>query len=136
MTKRTKKANKYLQKAIGFEEFIRRVDADKIKRLNVEITDYFSQTFPYAVAFGFTNKWINLFSELLISPPAYLETPETEPFTTTALLGMTSLLQTSISFSTVSSIPVYSASVSTGSSSSSGGGFSGGGFGGGGGSSW
>jgi len=110
----------------GFQEFMQRVDADRLKRMP---PDTFEKYLPFAMALGVEQQWAHAFEGLLKEPPNWYQSSSGQMFSprlfTSNLAGMTSQAQ-----SAFVSTPRAS---SSGSGFSSGGGSSGGGFGGGGG---
>jgi uncharacterized membrane protein len=116
-TKKGAYTQKYL---LGLKEFIKRVKEDEIRRRLKSDPLYLEKLLPYAMLFGVTNHWIELFNKLGVTTPTWY-------------VGDIYSLE---SFDSA----FYQASSYTNTSSSGGfaggGGFSGGGVGGGGGGSW
>ena len=132
MPRRTKRGVTTRGWALGFEEFIDRVESYKLeedRRRHV-----FESLLPYAMALGVAEKWAREFEGIYTmgnAPGWYMGTrPLGAGITTTAFQ---SSLQNSL---TQAAGPMMSGPRSSGSSGFSGGGFSGGGGGGGGGGSW
>jgi uncharacterized membrane protein len=112
----------------GFQEFMNRVDADRLKRMP---PDTFEKFLPYAMALGVEHRWAKAFEGIIQNPPTWYQSYGGQPFTTFFFINsLGSMTQTASS--TFVSAPRASSSGS-GWSGGSGGGFSGGGFGGGGG---
>ena len=120
---------------LGFEEFMNRVDADRIKRMP---PDTFEKFLPYAMALGVEHHWAQAFDGIVKDPPSWYVSPN-------GYTGFSPLFFSSSMHSMASdmhqvfvSTPRSSSSDSgfSGGGGSSGGGFSGGGFGGGGGSAF
>jgi uncharacterized membrane protein len=115
---------------LGFQEFMNRVDADRLKRMP---PDTFEKYLPYAMALGVEHRWAKAFQGIIQNPPTWYQGDWTtfNTFYFVNSLGVLSQQATS----TFVSAPRASSSSSGWSSGgfSSGGGFSGGGFGGGGG---
>ena len=120
---------------LGFEEFMNRVDADRIKRMP---PDTFEKFLPYAMALGVEHHWAQAFDGIIKDPPSWYISPN-------GYTGFSPLFFSSSMHSMASDM--HQVFVSTPRSSStgsgfdggggaSGGGFSGGGFGGGGGSAF
>jgi uncharacterized membrane protein len=111
---------------LGFQEFMNRVDADRLKRMP---PDTFEKYLPYAMALGVEHHWAQAFAGLLREPPRWYVSPDGGMFNpvvfTNSLHGMSNTVH-----ETFVSSPRAS---SSGSGFGGGGGFSGGGFGGGGG---
>jgi hypothetical protein len=120
---------------LGFEEFMNRVDADRIKRMP---PDTFEKFLPYAMALGVEHHWAQAFDGIVKDPPSWYVSPN-------GYTGFSPLFFSSSMHSMASdmhqvfvSTPRSSSTDSgfSGGGGSSGGGFSGGGFGGGGGSAF
>jgi uncharacterized membrane protein len=113
----------------GFQEFMNRVDADRLKRMP---PDTFEKYLPYAMALGVEHRWAKAFEGIIQNPPSWYQgygpSPSFSTYYFVSSLG--SMAQTASS--TFVSAPRASSSGS-GFSGGGGGGFSGGGFGGGGG---
>lgn len=117
----------------GFQEFMNRVDADRLKRMP---PDTFEKFLPYAMALGVEQHWADAFKDIVREPPRWYTAPGGYgPY------GWNPVFFTSSMHSM--SRDMHSVMVSAPRSSSSGsgfggggGGFSGGGFGGGGGSAF
>jgi len=121
---------------LGFQEFMNRVDADRLKRMP---PDTFEKYLPYAMALGVEHHWAAAFAGIIQNPPSWYVPyggygpgmPMFNPiFFTNSMGSMASAAQ-----NVFVSAPRASSSGSGfgGGGFSSGGGFSGGGFGGGGG---
>jgi uncharacterized membrane protein YgcG len=111
---------------LGFEEFMNRVDADRIKRMP---PDTFEKFLPYAMAFGVEQHWAQAFAGIVKDAPSWYVSPN-------GYTGFTPLYFSSAMHSMASDMHQVFVSAprasSGGSGFSSGGGFSGGGFSGGG----
>jgi len=112
----------------GFQEFMNRVDADRLKRMP---PDTFEKFLPYAMALGVEHRWAKAFEGIVQNPPTWYQSYDGHPFTTFYFINSLGSMTQSAS-STFVSAPRASSSGS-GWSGGGGGGFSGGGFGGGGG---
>ena len=117
----------------GFEEFMNRVDADRIKRLP---PDTFEKYLAYAMALGVEQHWAQAFAGIIKDPPNWYvgATPYSafNPiFFASSMHGMASDMN-----QVFVSAPRSSSSGSGFGGGGGGGGFSGGGFGGGGGSAF
>ena len=112
----------------GFQEFMRRVDADRLKRMP---PDTFEKYLAFAMALGVEQQWAHAFEGIVKDSPSWYQSSTGGMFSpwmfTNSLTSMTSQAQ-----SAFVSAPRASSSGS-GFSGGGGGGFSGGGFGGGGG---
>jgi uncharacterized membrane protein YgcG len=124
---RTDSYTDLLGRVLGFRDFIKTAELDKLNELVEEDPQYFYHIMPYAYVFGLSNKWIKNFEDLpVIAPDWYKGADSFDRFDYYMMGRMMSDCSASVGNSIV--IP-----------SSSGGGFSGGsggGFSGGGGSSW
>lgn len=135
---------KKYQKLLGFREFVRTAEIDRIKALYKENPGYFDATIAYAIVFGLGKQWATKFDGLMTEPPDWYKGHDSSrPFTT--IYFTNALIRSMHRMNYDLSVPPVSTGsggggVSTwsgGGGSSFGGGFSsGGGFGGGGGSSW
>ena len=113
----------------GFLEFMRRVDADRLKRMP---PDTFEKFLPYAMALGVEHQWAKAFEGIIQNPPSWYQGTYGSNFSTFYFVNSLGSMATSAS-STFVSAPRASSSGSGWSGGGGGGGFSGGGFGGGGG---
>ncbi len=134
MTKKTKKGTLLYQKLLGFKEFIKSVEKDRLQEFLKQDENYFDKVLPYAIVFDMADKWKDKLKGLDVPPPKwYSGNYAGANFNT--LMFMNSL-DHSMNQMTQSFYSSPSSSGTSGGSFSGGGGFSGGGFGGGGGSSW
>ena len=117
---------------LGFQEFMNRVDADRIKRMP---PDTFEKFLPYAMALGVEHHWAQAFAGIVQSAPGWYVSPNggtgfNPIFFSSSMHSMaTDMHQVFVS-------APRSSSSGSGWSGGGGGGFSGGGFGGGGGSAF
>jgi hypothetical protein len=111
---------------LGFQEFMNRVDSDRIKRMP---PDTFEKFLPYAMALGVEHHWAQAFDGIIKDPPSWYVSPN-------GYVGFSPLFFSSSMHSMASDMHQVFVSAprasSGGSGFSSGGGFSGGGFSGGG----
>jgi uncharacterized membrane protein len=111
---------------LGFQEFLNRVDADRIKQMT---PDTFEKFLPYAMALGVEHNWAQAFDGIVKDPPNWYGSPN-------GYAGFSPLFfSSSINSMAVDIFQVFTSAPrasSTGSGFSRGGGFSGGGFSGGG----
>jgi len=129
MPQKSHKGSKIFREILGFKEFIKKVEHDRLEKLAKDNPDIFSKILPYAIAFGLEKHWSKKFENINISPPHwYGGYYYAGSFSTHEFI---SSLQ-----SDLSSISSGITSGSSGSGIGGGGGFSGGGGGGGGGGSW
>ena len=136
-----------LGRILGFRDFIRTAELDKLNELVEEDPQYFYHIMPYAYVFGLSNKWIKNFEDLpVVTPTWYRGSRGFDSFDYYMMGRMMSDCSASVGNNIV--IPSSSGGSGGGSWSSgggggwsggggfSGGGFSGGGAGGGGGGGW
>lgn len=127
MTKKTIKGTELYQKLLGFKEFIRSVEKDRLQEFLKQDEHYFDTILPYAIVFNIADTWKDKLEGLEVPPPNWY-TGNYTSFTTANFMRSLNHSMNEMSGS------FYSTPGSGGSFSS--GGSSGGGFGGGGGSSW
>jgi Predicted membrane protein (DUF2207) C-terminal domain/Predicted membrane protein (DUF2207) N-terminal domain len=115
---------------LGFEEFMNRVDSDRLKRMP---PDTFEKYLPYAMALGVEHRWAKAFEGIIQNPPTWYQ-GNWATFNTFYFVNSLGAMSQQATTAFVSA-PRSSSSSSGWSRGgfSSGGGFSGGGFGGGGG---
>jgi uncharacterized membrane protein len=114
---------------LGFQEFMNRVDSDRLKRMP---PDTFEKFLPYAMALGVEHRWAKAFEGIIQNPPTWYQGDWTTFNTFYFVNSLGSMTQqTSAAFVSAPRASSSSSGWSGGGFSS--GGFSGGGFGGGGG---
>ncbi len=128
MPRRTMKGADLTDQITGFSEFLKRVDADKIKRINDPTL--FERCLPFAMVFGFADQWAHAFEGLATQPPTWYVGYGYGPVFSPRAFSRDMGHMTSSMGQTFASVP------SSSSSGFGGGGFSGGGGGGGGGGAW
>jgi uncharacterized membrane protein len=135
MTAKTLTGARSTVAVLGFQEFMNRVDKDRIQRMP---PDTFEKYLPYAMALGVEHHWAQAFDGIIKDPPSWYVSPN-------GYVGFSPLFFSSSMHSMASdmnqvftSAPRASSGGSgfSGGGGLSGGGFSGGGFGGGGGSAF
>jgi uncharacterized membrane protein len=109
----------------GFQEFMNRVEADKLRTLP---PDTFEKFLPYAMALGVEAHWAKAFSGIIRNPPTWYTGPNYSSFNTMMFAHDIG----SMSRAAHEAFVAAPRASSSGSGFSSGGGFSGGGFSGGG----
>jgi uncharacterized protein (TIGR04222 family) len=129
MSSRTTAGARALEKVLGFEEFLCRVERDQIARLETR-PELFEKFLPYAMALHVEKKWVQAFAGIAIMPPQWYQAPYGSGFQPLFLVNNLNFMSSQVG-SVMSSAPRSSGS--SGGSGFGGGGFSGGGFGGGGG---
>lgn len=134
MSKKTQKGTLLYQKLLGFKEFIKSVEKDRLQEFLKQDQNYFDKVLPYAIVFDMADKWKDKLKGLDVPPPGwYSGNYAGGNFNTVMFMNS---LDNSMRTMTNSFYSSPHSSGSSGGSFSGGGGFSGGGFGGGGGSSW
>jgi uncharacterized membrane protein YgcG len=133
MTAKTVQGGRTRIAVLGFQEFMNRVDADRLKRMP---PDTFEKYLPYAMALGVEHQWAQAFAGIVKDPPSWYVSP-------IGAMGFNPIFFSSSMHSMVTdmhqvfvSAPRASSTGSGWSGGGGGGGFSGGGFGGGGGSAF
>jgi hypothetical protein len=128
MPARTESGAQALAAALGFREFLSRVESDRYRRM-IRSPEQFEQYLPFAMALGVEERWASAFENLYREPPRWYRRNSGAAFRTGAFVRTLNTMSTRTS-STMTSRP---SSRSSGGSGFGGGGRSGGGFGGGGG---
>lgn len=129
-------------RVLGFRNFIRDAELDRIEELVEGNPSYFYNVLPYAYVFGMTKKWASKFESIPVERPSWYSpynTAEDAYFDVVMMDSMLNHVSTGVTDVIQESIAKSTDSGSSGGgvfSSDSGGGFSGGGFGGGGGGAW
>ena len=126
MPARTPAGARAREVALGFREFLSRVESDRYRRM-ITSPEMFERFLPYAMAFGVEDRWASAFEELCREPPRWYRGSGTGHFRASDLSSRMSAMS-SAAGNTMASSPGSSGS------GSGGGGSSGGGSGGGGGS--
>ena len=117
---------------LGFEEFMKRVDGDRLRTMPATT---FEKFLPYAMALGVEQHWAKAFSGIVQSQPSWYQSSNAMLFNP-LLFTHNVRTMTDIASATFVSAPRSSSSGSGFGGGGGGGGFSGGGFGGGGGGSF
>ena len=135
--------NELYGRVLGFREFIKTAEYDRLKMLSDENPEYFFNIMPYACVFGMSTKWADKFADFQIPQPSWYHTPTGmyDPFFGTHMYYYSgnSIAGAVASHYKAVGADILSSAVDSGTGGGggfSGGGFSGGGFGGGGGGSW
>ena len=68
MPARSVKGARVLERLLGFEEFLERVESDRFEHM-VKTPEMFEKFLPYAMAFGVEKKWAAAFEDLYTEPP-------------------------------------------------------------------
>lgn len=133
MTKKTQKGTDAYYRILGFKEFIKTAEKDKLNEFLKQDEHYFDKVLPYAIVFGLAEVWKDKLKGLDIPPPTWYNGNYHGGVFNSAVFMNNFNNSISAMSTTFSSSP--SSSGSSG-GSFGGGGFSGGGGGGGGGGSW
>src|SRR5215831_5491886 len=118
-----------LEKVLGFEDFLSRVEKDRMERIE-KTPELFEKFLPYAMALRVEKKWVQAFSGIAMQPPQWYRGYYGPGFTPYLLVNDLNTMSMQAG-STMMSSPRSSGGL--GGSGFGGGGGSGGGFGGGGG---
>ena len=141
MHKRTESSARLLGQLIGFKDFIRLAEQDRIEKLAADNPAYFYDDLPYAYVFGLSGEWAKKFEGIALSPPSWYYGSgfgmENQVFNTWIFMNAFQSCAGAMT-ETLTIPPADQGGSGFGSSGGfgSGGGFSGGGFGGGGGGGW
>ena len=80
MPARTVQGARALERVLGFEEFLRRVEGERLQRV-VKTPEMFERFLPFAMAFGVERKWARAFQGIYREPPRwYVGTSTSGPF--------------------------------------------------------
>lgn len=126
-SKRTKAGNQVYGQILGFKEFIKKAELDRLKMLVEENPSYYYDIMPYAYVLGLSDQWIENFESMHMPEPDWYS--GIDPFGDAVFYSMVR------SANACATAPETSGGGSSG-GGFSGGGFSGGGSGGGGGGAW
>jgi uncharacterized membrane protein len=131
MSARTMEGSRTRVAVLGFQEFMNRVDADRLKRMP---PDTFEKYLPFAMALGVEQSWAQAFAGIVQNPPNWYVSPNGYTGFNPVYFSSSMRSMSTDMNQTFTSAPRSS---SRGSGfGGGGGGFSGGGFGGGGGSAF
>jgi len=123
MKRRTKRGAELYGKILGFKDFIRLAELDRLKKLVFENPAYFYDVLPYAYVFGLSNMWAKTFDGIDLEPPMwYVNNRYDNRYAFSSMVFMNSFGNVTSSISQGLSIPRNNGSHSGGS------GFGGGGF--------
>jgi uncharacterized membrane protein len=125
----TEQGERTLEKVLGFEDFLGRVEGDKIERIE-KTPELFEKYLPYAMALRVDKKWVTAFSGIAMQQPQWFQGYYGSGFAPYLLVNDLNMMSMQASTAMVSA-PRSSGGL--GGSGFGGGGGSGGGFGGGGG---
>jgi uncharacterized membrane protein len=135
MTAKTLKGARTHIAVLGFQEFMNRVDAERLK---VMPPDTFEKFLPYAMALGVEHHWAQAFSGIIKDPPTWYAAPAGYGYgmAFNPILFSSSMHGMATDMHQVFVSAPRASSGGSGFGGGGGGGFSGGGFGGGGGSAF
>lgn len=128
--KRTKFYNEQLNDLVGFRNFIKEAEKEKLEMMLAENPQYYYDILPYANVLGVSNEWMNKFKALTVEPPNWYRSNTAFNF-----LLFNAAFSRSMTTITTTAVSRPSNAGRGGTGFGGGGGFSGGGFGGGGGRS-
>ena len=126
MSARTVSGERALEKVLGFEDFLGRVEKDQMERVE-KTPAMFEKFLPYAMALRVEKKWVTAFQGIYTQSPAWYSGPYGAAFQPYLFVNDLEFM------SAQAGTAMASSPRSAGGSGFGGGGFSGGGFGGGGG---
>ncbi|WP_024621419.1 DUF2207 domain-containing protein [Metaclostridioides mangenotii] len=135
-TKRSSKGHAWLEEILGFKDFIKYSEKDRLELLVKEDPTYFYHVLPYAYVLGVSNVWAKKFEQLSIPKPTWYHGSNYDTFSSVLWISSFNRSMSSLRTTTVPIVKQGSSHGGFGNGGSSGGGFSGGGFGGGGRGSW
>lgn len=115
----------------GFKEFIETAEKPQLATLQESDPKYFYRVLPYAMVFGISDKWANLFKDINVEKPDWYSSNNVNSLTNAMFINN---MVHNLNSTTTHNIQMISHDSSA--SSSGGGGFAGGGGGGGGCGSW
>jgi uncharacterized membrane protein len=70
MPARTEGGTRTLEKVLGFEEFLRRVETEHFEHV-VKTPELFDRFLPFAMALGVEKKWARAFQDIYTQPPSW-----------------------------------------------------------------
>lgn len=126
MPARTEAGARARESALGFREFLSRVESDKYRRM-ITGPEMFEKYLPYAMAFKVEDRWARAFDDLFREPPDWYSGSGYGHFRASEFSSRMSTLSSSAG-STMASSPSSSGSGGGGSSGGGSGGGGGGGF--------
>jgi hypothetical protein len=129
MPARTHAGARALEQVLGFEEFLRRVEAEHLKKVIIGHPELFDRYLPFAMAFGVEQKWAKAFEGIYTEPPTWYVGSHVTNFSVGRLSSSLADLSSKAG-STMTSSPRSSSGSGFGGGGSSGGGGGGGGGGG------
>jgi uncharacterized membrane protein YgcG len=128
MPARSEAGTRALEQVLGFEEFLRRVESENLKRIIIGHPELFDRYLPFAMAFGVERRWARAFEGIYTQPPTWYVGASMMPFNVSGFSANLAHLS-STAASTLTSSPRSSSGSGFGGGGSSGGGGGGGGGG-------
>jgi len=128
MPARTEAGTRALEQVLGFDEFLRRVEAEHLKRVIIGHPELFDRYLPYAMAFGVEQQFARAFEGIYTEAPRWYVGPSMMNFNVGHFSSSMSHLST-VAATTMSSTPRSSSGSGFGGGGGSGGGGGGGGGG-------
>ena len=128
MPARTESGTRALEQVLGFEEFLRRVESDNLKRVIIGHPELFDKYLPYAMAFGVEQQFARAFEGIYTEAPRWYVGPSMMNFSVGHFSSSMSHMS-SVAATTMSSSPRSSSGSGFGGGGGSGGGGGGGGGG-------
>jgi uncharacterized membrane protein len=128
MPARTDSGARALEQVLGFEEFLRRVESEHLKRVIIGHPELFDKYLPYAMAFGVEQQFARAFEGIYTEAPRWYVGPSVTSFNVGHFSSSMSHLST-VAATTMASSPRSSSGSGFGGGGSSGGGGGGGGGG-------
>jgi len=128
MPARTEAGTRALEHVLGFEEFLRRVESEHLKRVIIGHPELFDKYLPFAMAFGVERQFARAFEGIYTESPRWYVGPSMTHFSVGHFSSSMSQLS-SVAGTTMSSSPRSSSGSGFGGGGSSGGGGGGGGGG-------
>jgi len=71
MPRRTRRGRKAYEEILGFQEFVTRVDKDRLERFGGRTAERFERVLPYALVLGAADAWADAFGDLYTQPPPW-----------------------------------------------------------------
>lgn len=132
ITVRTPYYDEQLNSVLGFRNFLRDAEKERLEALLADDPQYYYSILPYANVLGVSDIWADKFRGLELAPPAYYTSyNNTSVFDIIIISRLTRTIGSSLTY-----VPPKANGGSFSGGGHSGGGFSGGSFGGGGGGRW
>lgn len=129
MQSRTKYGAELLGKILGFKEFIKVAEKDRLEKMLESDPEYFYNVLPYAYVLGLSKKWCKKFEGIAIEPPTWWQGSYTGSRMFDAMIFYSVFNSCTKDFGSGMNIPSSEGGSFDGSSFSGGGGFGGGGMG-------